>query len=165
MSDKLFKNDKNYILKKVQLNTKKTLINYLILKSIERYELLTNPLGLNDNTSNFIKNFKINNYKKLNFFFRKISTIYRFNHGEVQLSFLWDGSSHEEFYKNRWTSFFKIEIKRMVKNEKFRKIVLSILILIKKKDEIADLQYNLSTFIRNKYNIQVFKRKGVVLHR
>ena len=53
----------------------------------------------------------------------------------------------------------------MVKNEKFRKIVLSILILIKKKDEIADLQYNLSTFIRNKYNIQVFKRKGVVLHR
>ena len=44
MSDKLFKNDKNYILKKVQLNTKKTLINYLILKSIERYELLTNPL-------------------------------------------------------------------------------------------------------------------------
>ena len=50
MSDKLFKNDKNYILKKVQSNTKKTLINYLILKSIEKYELLTNPLGLNDNT-------------------------------------------------------------------------------------------------------------------
>ena len=88
MSDKLFKNDKNYILKKVQSNTKKTLINYLILKSIEKYELFTNPLGLNDNTSNFIKNFKINNYKKLDFFYRKISTIYRFNHGEVQLSFL-----------------------------------------------------------------------------
>ena len=52
----------------------------------------------------------------------------------------------------------------MVNNEKFRKIILSILILIKKKDEIADLQYNLSTYIRNKYNIQVFKRKGVVLH-
>ena len=39
MSDKLFKNDKNYILKKVQSNTKKTLINYLILKSIEKYAM------------------------------------------------------------------------------------------------------------------------------
>ena len=165
MSSMQFRNDKNYILKKVQSNTKKRLLDYLIKKSTERYEISTNPLGLNDDTSNMIKNFKINNHKKLDFFYRKISAIYRFNHGEVQLSFLWDGSSHEEFYKNRWTSFFKIEIKRMVKNEKFRKIVLSILILIKKKDEIADLQYNLSTFIRNKYNIQVFKRKGVVLHR
>ena len=163
MSDKLFQNDKNYILKKVQLATKETLINYLISKSIEKYELSSNPLGLNDNTSNFIKNFKISNYKKLDFFYRKISTIYRFNHGEVQLSFLWDGSSHEEFYKNRWSSFFKNEIKRMVYNEKFRKILLSILILIKKKDCISNLQYYLSSFIRNKYNIQVFKRKGIVL--
>ena len=164
MSSMQFRNDKNYILKKVQSNTKKPLLDYLIKKSTERYEISTNPLGLNDNTSNMIKNFKINNYKKLDFFYRKISAIYRFNHGEVQLSFLWDGSSHEEFYKNRWSSFFKNEIKRMVNNEKFRKILLSILILIKKKDGISNLQYYLSTFIRNKYNIQVFKRKGVVLH-
>ena len=163
MSSMQFRNDKNYILKKVQSNTKKPLLDYLIKKSTERYEISTNPLGLNDNTSNMIKNFKINNYKKLDFFYRKISAIYRFNHGEVQLSFLWDGSSHEEFYKNRWSSFFKNEIKRMVNNEKFRKILLSILILIKKKDGISNLQYYLSTFIRNKYNIQVFKRKGIVL--
>ena len=163
MSSMQFRNDKNYILEKVQSNTKKPLLDYLIKKSTERYEISTNPLGLNDNTSNMIKNFKINNYKKLDFFYRKISAIYRFNHGEVQLSFLWDGSSHEEFYKNRWSSFFKNEIKRMVNNEKFRKILLSILILIKKKDGISNLQYYLSTFIRNKYNIQVFKRKGIVL--
>ena len=163
MSSKQFRNDKNYILKKVQLNTKKPLLDYLISKSTERYVISTNPLGLNDSTSNMIKDFKINNYKKLDFFYRKISAIYRFNHGEVQLSFLWDGSSHEEFYKNRWSSFFKNEIKGMVNNEKFRKILLSILILIKKKDGISNLQYYLSSFIRNKYNIQVFKRKGIVL--
>jgi hypothetical protein len=34
----------------------------------------------------------------------------------------------------------------------------------KKNNDISELQYNLSTFIRKKFNIQVFKRKGIVVH-
>ena len=110
MSDKLFINDKNYILKKVQSQTKNSLLQLLISNSIKKFEKSTNSLGLIDETSRIIQKFKIKSYKELNFFYKKISTIYRYNHGEVQLSFLWDGSSHEEFYKNRWIDFFNEEM-------------------------------------------------------
>ena len=164
MSDKLFKNDKNYILKKVQSQTKNALLQLLISNSIKKYEKSTNSLGLIDETSKIIQNFKIKTYRELNFFYKKISTIYRYNHGEIQLSFLWDGSSHEEFYKNRWIDFFNEEMNRMINNNSFLKSILSITALKKSKEKITEIQYNLSTFIRKKYNIQVYKRKGVVLH-
>ena len=164
MSDKLFNNDKNYILKKVQSQTKNALLQLLISNSIKKYEKSTNSLGLIDETSKIIQRFKIKSYRELNFFYKKISTIYRYKHGEVQLSFLWDGSSHEEFYKNRWIYFFNEEINRMINNNSFLKSILSITALKKSKEKIPEIQYNLSTFIRKKYNIQVYKRKGVVLH-
>ena len=58
---KQFKNDKNYILKKVQSESKKKLINKLIKKSIIQYEKKSNPLGLNDKTSE-----KLDKSKKIN---------------------------------------------------------------------------------------------------
>ena len=162
MSDKLFKNDKNYILKSVQNDTKKELLNYLFRKSLEKYELKSNSLGLVDKS--FRKFYCYNNEieNRLSFFYRKISTIYRYNYGEVQLSFLWDGSSHNDFYKNQWTKFFKNEVTFMIEKNTFLKTVLSLTKL--KSDNINLLQYNLSAFIRKKFNMQVFKKKGLVLH-
>ena len=104
---KQFKNDKNYILKKIQLETKEKLLKKLIKTSTILYNKKSNPLGLIDKTTDKLKKTKEINYKSLNFFYNKLSTIYRYNHGEVQLSFLWDGTSHEEYYRNRWKSFFK----------------------------------------------------------
>lgn len=160
MSSKLFKNDKNYILKIAQKETKTQLISYLINEAIKKYELKSNPLGLIYKP--YLKSEKLNvtELMKLNFFYRKISTIYRYNYGEVQLSFLWDGSSHNEFYKRKWISFFKKETSAMINNDTFIK---SLLMLTKNKD-INKLQYKISTFIRKKFNIQVYKKKGIVLH-
>ena len=160
MSSKLFKNDKNYILKIAQKETKTQLISYLINEAIKKYELKSNPLGLIYKP--YLKSEKINvtELMKLDFFYRKISTIYRYNYGEVQLSFLWDGSSHNEFYKRKWISFFKKETSAMINNDT---IIKSLLMLTKNKN-INKLQYKISTFIRKKFNIQVYKKKGVVLH-
>ena len=160
MSSKLFKNDKNYILKIAQKETKTQLISYLINEAIKKYELKSNPLGLIYKP--YLKSEKINvtELMKLDFFYRKISTIYRYNYGEVQLSFLWDGSSHNEFYKRKWISFFKKETSAMINNDTFIK---SLLMLTKNKN-INKLQYKISTYIRKKFNIQVYKKKGVVLH-
>ena len=160
MSSKLFKNDKNYILKIAQKETKTQLISYLINEAIKKYELKSNPLGLIYKP--YLKSEKLNvtELMKLNFFYRKISTIYRYNYGEVQLSFLWDGSSHNEFYKRKWISFFKKETSAMINNDTFIK---SLLMLTKNKN-INKQQYKISTFIRKKFNIQVYKKKGVVLH-
>ncbi len=164
MSNKLFKNDKNYILKKVQNESKKSLLNNLISQSVRKYELESNPLNLIDSTRLKLDASKANKIDSLIFFYKKISAIYRYSYGEVQLSFLWDGSSHEEYYKNRWISFFRTETKRMTENLFFLKTILSLTVLNKHDLENSELQYKLSTFIRKKYNIQVFKRKGIVLH-
>ena len=164
MSIKQFKNDKNYILKKIQLETKEKLLKKLIKTSTILYNKKSNPLGLIDKTTDKLKKTKEINYKSLNFFYNKLSTIYRYNHGEVQLSFLWDGTSHEEYYRNRWKSFFKRETNRMSQNLSFLKSVLYLTIFSNKVDEKAEIQYRVSTFLRKDFNIQVFKRKGVVLH-
>ena len=107
MSTKLFKNDNNYILKSVQNDTKKELLKYLIEISIRKYEINSNPLGLVDDSIKKLNNYNSRVISRLNFFYKKISAIYRYNYGEVQLSFLWDGSTHHEFYKKRWIHFFK----------------------------------------------------------
>lgn len=164
MSIKQFKNDKNYILKKIQLETKEKLLKKLIKRSTILYNKKSNPLGLIDKTTDKLKKTKEINYKSLNFFYNKLSTIYRYNHGEVQLSFLWDGTSHEEYYRNRWKSFFKRETNRMSQNLSFLKSVLYLTIFSNNVDEKAEIQYRVSTFLRKDFNIQVFKRKGVVLH-
>tara|TARA_B100001758_G_scaffold215325_1_gene200917 strand:- start:629 stop:1123 length:495 start_codon:yes stop_codon:yes gene_type:complete len=163
MSIKLFKQDKNYILKKAQSESKNYLLKNLIKKSIIKYELVSNPLGLIDSTSSSLKKYEIYHYDKLNFFYKKISTIYRYNYGEVQLSFLWDGSSHNEFYKNRWINFFKKETTKMIENYSFLKHILSITVFCDHINNISENQYKLSTYVRKEFKIQVFKKKGVVI--
>tara|TARA_B100000579_G_scaffold246282_1_gene202212 strand:+ start:95 stop:682 length:588 start_codon:yes stop_codon:yes gene_type:complete len=164
MADKLFKNDKNHILKKVQTECKNEFLKNFIIECISVYENKSNSLNLNDSISSLFKNKKILDYNNLNFFYKKLSTIYRYNHGEVQLSFLWDGITHEEYYKNEWKEFFNKETNKMIKDISFLKYILSIIILNFSKNTISEYQYKLSTYIRKKFNIQVFKRKGVVLH-
>ena len=163
MSIKLFKQDKNYILKKAQRESQSYLLKNLIKKSIKKYELKSNPLGLIDSTSISLRKYEINHESKLNFFYKKISTIYRYNYGEVQLSFLWDGSSHNEFYKIRWINFFKKETKKMIENHSFLIHILSITVFCDDINNISENQYKLSTYIRKEFKIQVFKKKGIVI--
>ena len=164
MADQLFKNDKNHILKKVQTECKNEILKNFIIECISVYENKSNSLNLNDSISSLFKNKKDMEYNNLNFFYKKLSTIYRYNHGEVQLSFLWDGSTHEEYYKNKWKEFFKKETNKMIEDISFLKYVLSIIVLNFSKNTLSEYQYKLSTYIRKKFNIQVFKRKGVVLN-
>lgn len=164
MSVKQFKNDKNYILKKIQLETKDRLLKKLIKMSSDTYTNKSNPLGLIDKTTNRLNKIREYNLKSLYFFYNKLSAIYRYNYGEVQLSFLWDGSSHEEYYRNRWISFFVKETDRMSQNLSFLKSVLYLTIFSKDINEKSEVQYKLSTFLKKDFNIQVFKRKGIVLH-
>ena len=145
-------------------DTKFSDITDSVSTSINKYEEKTNSIGILDKTSELINNYNLKNSKNFIFFYNKISAIYRYNYGEIQLSFLWDGSSHEEFYRNKWKNFFKNEIKLMCSKYSFLKNIISMTIFNKKNNDISELQYNLSTLIRKKFNIQVFKRKGIVVH-
>ena len=50
----------------------------------------------------------------------------------------------------------------MIEKNVFLKTLLSLTIL--QNDNYSLHQYNLSSFIRKKFKMQVFKKKGVVLH-
>ena len=71
MKIKLFKADKNYILKKVQKESQSSLIKFLISTSINTYQKKTNSIGILDKTSELI-----NNYPK---FDKRYSDVYSDN--------------------------------------------------------------------------------------
>ena len=162
MVEKQFQNDKNYILKNIQNECRKEFLINLIRKSVNLYEQKSNSLKLNDSISNYLKKNKIKNFKNLNFFYRKLSAIYRFNHGETQLRFLWDGRSHEDHYRDKWRSFFTVETEKLINNISILKMILSVTVFNLGEDRILSNQYKLSSYIRKNFNAQVFKRKGVI---
>ena len=69
MKTKLFKSDKNYILKKIQKESQTSLINFLVNTSIKTYDKKTNSIGLMDDISINIKKFNFTNNKDFIFFF------------------------------------------------------------------------------------------------
>ena len=68
MKIKLFKADKNYILKKVQKESQSSLIKFLISTSINTYQKKTNSIGILDKTSELINNYNLKNSKDFIFF-------------------------------------------------------------------------------------------------
>ena len=68
MKIKLFKSDKNYILKKVQKESQSSLIKFLIATSINTYQKTTNSIGILDKTSELINNYNLKNSKDFIFF-------------------------------------------------------------------------------------------------
>jgi hypothetical protein len=68
MKIKLFKSDKNYILKKVQKESQSSLIKFLIATSINTYQKTTNSIGILDKTSKLINNYNLKNSKDFIFF-------------------------------------------------------------------------------------------------
>ena len=162
MAEKQFQNDKNYILKNIQTECRNEFLMNLIRKSVNAYEQKSNSLKLNDSISNYLKKNNIKDFNNLNFFYRKLSAIYRFKYGETQLSFLWDGRSHEDYYKERWRSFFTVETEKLINNISILKMILSVTVFNLGKDRILSSQYKLSSYIRKNFNAQVFKRKGVI---
>ena len=69
MKIKLFKADKNYILKKVQKESQSSLIKFLIATSINTYQKTTNSIGILDKTSELINNYNLKNSKDFIFFY------------------------------------------------------------------------------------------------
>ena len=68
MKIKLFKADKNYILKRVQKESQSSLIKFLISTSINKYQEKTNSIGILDKTSKLIDNYNLKNSKDFIFF-------------------------------------------------------------------------------------------------
>lgn len=162
MVRRLFPSDKNYILNEVQASQKDTLLKFLVDFVKNYYLQHHNPLGLEDDTILEIKKnrgFRIDAFSE---FYHDLATIYRFKFGEVQLEFLFDGSSHIDKYKQEWENFFKEHILLFCLNRYFIRAVLDIAVF-HHHDRVALLAGDrLKYFITQYYGMKVYKFRGVL---
>lgn len=162
MIRKLFPSDKNYILSEVQASQQNSLLQYLVSYVKQYYQQNYNPLGLIDDTILEIqkeKDFPIETFDE---FYHDLAAIYRFKHGEVQLEFLFDGTSHGNKYINEWGNFFKQNIRAYCLNRYFIRAVLDIAVF-HQHDRVAFLAGDrLKYFLNQYYGMRVYKYRGIM---
>ncbi len=161
MERKLFPTDKNYILKDVQEFNRDTLLIFLIEHVKEFYLKVHNPLGLIDPTILKVQDTDDYPLEPLFEFYYDLAAIYRYQYGEVQLEFIFDGSSHEEKYLKEWIDYFKKSIHNYCYNFHFLKAVLEISVF-HPKDRVAFLAGNrMKYFIEHHFDLKVYKYRGI----
>lgn len=160
-SRKLFPGDKNYILHEVQLSSRKTLLTHLAQYARSFYLTRHNPLGIVDEAVARIKASSHFPMDAFDAFYHDFSAIYRFLHGEVQLEFLFDGSSHWQKYENDWVVFFKRSVETYCENRFFLRAVLDITVF-HNGDRVAYLAGDrLKYFLMQEYEVKVYKYRGI----
>ncbi len=159
---KLFKHDRNYILKEAQYVLQKHLLKQMINQVKNYYLKHYNPLGLEDDTVLKIKNTKKYNLELFYEFYRYISAVYRFQNIDNQLELIFDGKSHFEKFSEEWEDSFGRWIQEFCKHECFIKAVLEAAVFYE-ADRKGFLAFNrLKNFVTNHFEIRIYKRKGLV---
>ena len=106
VEEKFFTQDKNYLLKTVQAFSKEYLLNQWLQAILRAYNLQHNPMGLEDDFTLELKQ-KISAAKPLiEDSYDLLAAIYRYDYGDNQLAFQWDGRTHMEVYDNDWKEMF-----------------------------------------------------------
>lgn len=162
MIQKYFALDKNYILEKAQLDLEENLIIHLINFCKEYYLNHFNPLGIEDATIISIKSHETAYTSRLEEFYRHLAAVYRFNHGENQLEFLFDGNDHYNKYERDWNLTFKKWLVEFCAKPNFLRAVLELTVFYPEghKSELAESR--MKAFIHQYFSLKIYKYKGIV---
>jgi hypothetical protein len=162
MFRRLFPADKNHILMEVQSSRRNALLQELVDVAKKYYLDHHNPLGLIDDTILEIQSSKDFSFDAFNEFYHDMATIYRFKHGEVQLEFLFDGTTHDEKYANEWADYFTQNIRAFCSNKLFLRAVLDIAVF-HHHDHVAQLAgVRLKYFLSAYFDLKVYKYRGIM---
>lgn len=161
MSDRFFDQDKNYLLKEAQTILKPALLKLAVEEVKSVFLLVENPMGLIDDLILSIQEEKRPDTEILDEFYDLLAAVYRLIHGNNQLEFLWDGSSHLEHYQNEWKRTF-IKWMRLLSNQKaFRRVVIKACIL-QKNQRHPMLKPHLMRCLFQQFEVTVDKNKNLV---
>jgi hypothetical protein len=160
--NKLFKYDKNYLLKEAQLQTREKLLKAMIDHVKNYYLTYHNPLGLVDSAVLKIKNSTNYNFQNFEFFYNFLCGIYRFKNPDNQLPICFDGRSPLEFYQEEWEISFQQLIKEFVKHENFLKAVLEATVFYCNSHRELMAHNRMKNFLINHFAIKLYKYKGLV---
>lgn len=159
---KLFPADKNYILKEVQQRTEKELLTWLVDYVKEYYETLHNPLGLIDNTIETIRSSSFNRTELFREFYNDLAGIYRYKHGEVQLEFLFDGTSHYTKYRSEWKVIFMQWVTQLLHQRVVMRAFLEITVFgITNKKQLELTLNRLKLYVEQHFQLKIYKYKGI----
>ncbi|MEM6815859.1 MAG: hypothetical protein AAF600_15970 [Bacteroidota bacterium] len=113
IEEKYFLQDKNHLLKTVQAFSKDILLDVWLQEILTAYGLQHNPMGLEDDFI-FELNKKIFAAKNLlEDPYNTLAAIYRFDYGDNQLTFQWDGRTHMEVYDSDWKTMYTHWVKQL----------------------------------------------------
>jgi len=161
-TQKLFPADKNYLLIQAQEELQVRLLSELIGKVIRHYHLAHNPLGLVDDTIRKIDQCKQPRIDLLHNFYFKMAAVYRYQYGEVQLEFLFDGRTHEEKYREEWEQMFFQWTNDFLWNYNFIRAVLELAVFQPPRKLAISADGRMNYFLQNQFQIKVLKRKGIM---
>ena len=162
MNRKYFAFDKNYLLKEAQISSKDTLLPELVETVKTCYQSYYNPLGLIDDTVSTIQENVPKNLEYLEDFYDDMSAIYRFKFGEVQLEFLWDGTSHLDKYKSEWRETFIQWVSEFSYQQSFVRSVFELTIFATSLTRPELIQNRLKVFLHNYFELKIYHYRGIV---
>lgn len=159
---KFFPLDKNYLLEDAQLSMQDTLLAALVEKVKNQYAIRHNPLGLQDELSEKIQNYKPKNLKPLYPFYYNLAAVYRYKFGHNQLEILWDGADHSEKYKEEWRLAFDQWTSIFCANRQFLLAVFDLTVFLSNNRKAFLSENRMNTFIASHFDLKIHKQKGIV---
>jgi hypothetical protein len=159
---KFFPLDKNYLLEEAQLALQDTLLTQLIEKIKLHYQLIHNPLGLDDSFSRRIRDFETRNFKPLYIFYQNLAAVYRYKSGDNQLEFVWDGRDHQEKYQLEWTAAFEQWTNDFCRHELFLQAVLDLTVFLPDNRHAHLAESRMNHFIIKHFEVKFHKSRGLV---
>ncbi|MBS1545252.1 MAG: hypothetical protein JST14_16565 [Bacteroidetes bacterium] len=162
MVRKFFPLDKNYLLEAAQLRSQDRLLSILVQHARESYQILNNPLGLNDSFSEKIEAFNPVNLNSLSSFYETLAGIYRYKFGETQLEFLWDGRDHSDKYKLEWSAAFEEWTTQLCHRPQFVQAVLDLTIFLPDNRHPQLAENRMKAVLKELFEVQLHKTKGIV---
>lgn len=124
IDQKYFPTDKNYLLKTVQAFSKDSLLDEWTKQAYNGYMTHENPMGLEDDFTLTIKTKIRQGVSVLDESYDLLAAIFRYKYGDNQLSFLWDGRTHMEYYDELWRDTYLDWTRKLcLKPEIYRSII------------------------------------------
>lgn len=162
MIRKFFPLDKNYLLEEAQLSVQDLLLRQLVEKVKKEYMIRHNPLGLMDTLSQKIADYKPRQLKQLYPFYQNISGIYRYKYGDNQLEFLWDGSDHQEKYREEWSTAFTQWTSAFCEQHLFLFAVMDLTVFLPMNRKAYLAENKMNSFITQFFELKIHKNRGIV---
>ncbi len=132
-----------------------------IIKSI--YFSQFNPLGIEDDFIISLKKLSMKDLQFLDRPYQLLSAIYRYQYGDNQLEFLWDGTSHTDKYCEDWKDAFYRWIQELcLSNPNFTRAFTKYVYASDGSLNTEFLENFLCNTILNHFGFKYYLRKGLL---